>query len=553
MIYIKSFKNYDEFKQIFGVVEHGNGAKSRKNKILLACLKDRKLLKWWLEFREQCLENKAKEDTVRFLDYLYARNMDELKRFAKFMLGDAIYYRALWNRTDDEGYKLAFDSEFPYILYSPTLCLDKFKGLCVDGDTKSIRYVNTERNDRVFKMKAGKFISKCIEDNFTKDVMPEQLKRWIGEEFAREWQSHAEQYIDFDRYTLHVDDNFMAIYDSERCKGDFGSCMTNTDCWSFYRDTIDCKAAYLTDEEGDIVARCIVYQTVYDEDGCIYRLAERQYSFEQNNVLKQLLVDKLIKAGEIDGYKRVGADCHDNRNFVTNSGESMKDKTLHIKCYLEPGDTLSYQDSFVFYDLNNFVAYNNCAETHTCELDTTSGVFEWGCWSEYNNCYISEDDAVYDDYYEDWVTREQLVEAVYRGDVIGICDEQANEDTDFVWSIHEYRYIYKKESVYDTYRKDYVRKCFCVEDVKGNLHLSDDCTFSLYCDGYILDDDRIYCRCVDDYVHKDDAVFSSFTDGFIPKDKALHSEITCDYYFSEEDLLEDEKKFSANHALVLEA
>lgn len=43
MIYIKSFKNYDEFKQLFGVVKHGNGVVSRKNKILLACLKNRKL------------------------------------------------------------------------------------------------------------------------------------------------------------------------------------------------------------------------------------------------------------------------------------------------------------------------------------------------------------------------------------------------------------------------------------------------------------------------------------------------------------------------------
>lgn len=31
MIYIKSFKNYEEFKKLFAIVEHGNGAKSRKN------------------------------------------------------------------------------------------------------------------------------------------------------------------------------------------------------------------------------------------------------------------------------------------------------------------------------------------------------------------------------------------------------------------------------------------------------------------------------------------------------------------------------------------
>lgn len=553
MIYIKSFKNYEEFKQIFGVVEHGNGAKSRKNKILLACLKDRKLLKWWLEFRGQCAEHGAKKDIVRSVDYLYATNMDELKHFAKFLIGDANVIRSAFIGMGELGNILGFDDEFPYTLVSPTLCLDSFKGLCTDGDTKSIRYVNTERNDRVFKMKAGKFISKCIEDNFTKDVMPEQLKRWIGEEFAREWQSHAEQHNDFGRYTLHVDDNFKAIYDSERCKGDFGSCMTDKDCWSFYRDSIDCNAAYLTDAEGDIVARCIVYQKVYDEDGCIYRLAERQYSSDQNDVLKQLLVDKLIKAGEIDGYKRVGADCHDNRNFVTNSGESMKDKTLHIECNLNPGDPLSYQDSFVFYNLGEREAYNNYDGTHDCYLDTTSGVLECGYWSEYNNCYISEDDAMHDDYYEDWIYPEQAAEVIYRGSALAVCRERADGDTDLVWSDYEDRYIYEEESVYDERRADYVCKSDCVEDVKGVLRLECDCMWSSYCDGYIHCDDRVYCECIADYVQEDDIVYSHFKDGYIPKDEALYSEITHDYYFREEDLLEDEKNFRANHALVLVA
>ena len=339
MIYIKSFKNYDEFKQLFGIVEHGNGAKSRKNKILLACLKNRKLLKWWLGFKKQAFEHGASVEAVEYNDYLRAANMDELKRFAKLMLNDAIKDSALWNKTDDAGFKIEFAEDFCYGLYSPTLKIDKFHGLCVDGDSRSIRYVNTERANKVFKMKAGKFISKCIEDNrVTREFMPEQMKRWIGEEFAREWQSYAEQNIGEDRYILYVDDNFSDIYDSDECDGDFGSCMTDKDYYSFYEDAINCKAAYLRDAESNlIVARCIVYQDVHDENGNSYRLAERQYARDQDDVLKQMLVDMLIKAGEIDGYKRVGADCHDNRNFVFNNGESMRELDLCIDCRLDYG------------------------------------------------------------------------------------------------------------------------------------------------------------------------------------------------------------------------
>ena len=33
MLYYK-FRNYEEFKELFGIVKHGNGNESRKNKIL---------------------------------------------------------------------------------------------------------------------------------------------------------------------------------------------------------------------------------------------------------------------------------------------------------------------------------------------------------------------------------------------------------------------------------------------------------------------------------------------------------------------------------------
>ena len=39
-----NFKNYEEFKERFGIQEHGNGEKSRKNKILLSFLKNKELL-----------------------------------------------------------------------------------------------------------------------------------------------------------------------------------------------------------------------------------------------------------------------------------------------------------------------------------------------------------------------------------------------------------------------------------------------------------------------------------------------------------------------------
>ena len=481
MIYIKSFKNYEEFKEIFGVVEHGNGVKSRKNKILLACLKDRKLLHWWLSFKDRC-DRTHRERLYNTCDYLYATSMDDLKHFAMEMMGRLVFNDVCG--MDVPYYCIAFNG-LPYEFYSSSMRLDGFKGICADGDSKAVRYENVER-EKVFKMKAGKFITKCIEEcRITRDYMPEQLKRWIGEEFAREWQVFAEQRCT-DRYTLHVDDNFKDIYDSGRCYGDFGSCMTDKEQHTFYRDAIEAKAAYITDEHGWIVARCIVYTDVIDENGNHYRLAERQYSMGQDNVLKQILVDKLIKAGEIDGYKRVGVDCHDNKNFVHNDGSSMRDLVLHIACCLEAGNTLSYQDSFIYYNHNKQISYNDSSKSYSDELNTTDHQFGGGgIWSDYYGEYIPEEESVYDDYYEDWMWDYQQSDAIYRGERIVINDDRASRDDDWTWSDHENAYLYDDDCCYVNSVGDFRLVDDCVQDIDGNWQLKEDCEYSDYHEEYI--------------------------------------------------------------------
>lgn len=371
--------------------------------------------------------------------------MDDLKTFAKHMVSSLVY-----NDPDNEDtlYQIYFGNDIPYALYSTTLSLDSLNGICTDGESKSIRYENIERG-RIFKMKAGKFITRCIEEcRIPREYMPEQLKRWIGEEFARDWQVYAEQRVSND-YTLHVDDDFEAIYDSDRCLGDFGSCMTDKGHYTFYRDAIKAKAAYITDEDDMIVARCIVYTDVWDENNNHYSLAERQYSSGQDDVLKQILVDKLIKAGEIDGYKRVGASCHDNRNFVRNNGESMRDLTLHIDCCLEHGDVLSYQDSFVYYDYNDNTSCNNSSAYYDYELDSTDENFELdGNYSDWNECIIPEGDSVYDDYYEDWMYSNQSEDAIYHGRHINVNGSRIEGDWCWCWSDYEDAYLFKDECCY---------------------------------------------------------------------------------------------------------
>ena len=98
-------------------------------------------------------------------------------------------------------------------------------------------------------------------------------------------------------------------------------------------------------------------------------MLERQYSSNEDNTLKRLLIDKLIQGKYIDGYKTVGASCSDADAFVDIDGNSLRDRKFEIKCRLSEEDTLSYQDSFKWYDYDKDKAYNYEPENYSHELD----------------------------------------------------------------------------------------------------------------------------------------------------------------------------------------
>ncbi len=533
MIYIKSFKNYEEFKELFGVREMGNGNNTRKNKILLACLKDKTLFKWWLGFGDECRKNGYK---MPVCSYLYARDMSDLKIFIKtFLFEYTCIESCLKNKT--QGLRPLRFGQLPYKLYSSEYHLDNFNGLCIDGDAKSVRYVKVASN-KVYKMKAGKFISRVIECSCMADIMPEQMKRWISEEFARDWESFASSHVGNGNYKLHVDDNFFDIYSSDMCVGDFHSCMTDQDQYSFYENSVDCKAAYLTDINGGIVARCILFQDVWDKNGNHYRLAERQYATDNSDLLKQTLVDKLIAAKAIDGYKTVGAGCHDRRSFVLNDGTSLTEKTLYIRCNLAGGDTLSFQDSFAYYDINVRIACNRSDKDFTISLDTVDSALDPSdvYWSEFNERYLREDEAVYDNYYDDYILEEQAANAIYDGRDITICESRAQEDDKWVWSGEQGVYIYFDEAVYVESRGDYFRSVDCVEDVHGKMQRQADCVYSWSLEGYVA-----ICE----------AIWSKYDGDYTAAGSEFYSEITDECYCSEQSMLDDEREYRKKHAVLI--
>lgn len=389
---IKAFSNAHEYQEIFGIQEHGNGVKSRKNKILLSFLKSKSVWEW-------CRENDHWE-------LLEIKSMAQLKK----VLTETIAY-------DGVNYGLRYVVKLNGTTFRSNVYeTDSYNGIPEDGTAGFVRYINHSNNSGVFKMRAGKFYSKIINETPIGQALPTQVKTWLCEEFAADWMVFCAGALP--EFTLHVDDDFERIYLSGDCKGDFCSCMVDKEYHDFYSDSVEAKAAYLANSDDTVIARCVIFSEVFDEAGKVWRLAERQDSTDGNEILKRALIDALIKAGEIDGFKQIGAGCSEARSFVDIDGNSLSDKKFHIKCILEYDSILSYQDSFKYFSMSKQTAYNYPNPSYEYMLDTTCGSIE--------DAESDDDDLPYDSWHD--CSADEVYTVLYHGGEETCSVESVDED-----------------------------------------------------------------------------------------------------------------------------
>ena len=418
-----NFYGYEEFKARFGLEKRDNGTVARKNRILLGHLKNPALLRYCREHNDYTL--------------LHIYNMADLQKKV---------FEAIIKSGENDG-KLPYRVELiGKTYYSSRYQTDESKGVCEDLDKSSVRYVNIERN-RVFKMRAGKFMRGLILETEIGKLLSPSVVNWLaGDVFTQQWCTYTYGYTP--EIELHVNDDFRSIYDSDCCKGNFGSCMVDKDRTSFYHDAVKAKAAYITDKTGLIVARAVLFTDVTDQDGKKWRLLERQYSSGGDDILKRLLVDKLIQEKHIDGYKIVGASCHEANAFVDTEGNSLSDRMFEIDCELDEEDTLSYQDSFKWYSYSRNKAYNYGNSNSSYNLDTTDlnlygdtdDEEEGGEWDAYHQYYCDDTRLCYRNGREIWVDSDNL--------------------DDFVWIESKNEYHHEED-------------CICCDDCRTHVLLDD--------------------------------------------------------------------------------
>lgn len=146
-----NFDGYEGFNCRFGITEHDNGKKTRRNKILLDFIKDRKLL----------------HDAIRTNNFslLNITNMADLKK---------IMFEKIMDSGEDDGLQYEVNL-INYTFRSGKYETDKYNGICEDGDSKAVRYINHDNGGKVFKMKTGKFIRHLIMETSFGRTLPESV------------------------------------------------------------------------------------------------------------------------------------------------------------------------------------------------------------------------------------------------------------------------------------------------------------------------------------------------------------------------------------------
>lgn len=351
MLYF-DFKNYEEFKERFGIKRDEKGKLLRKNKILLSWVTNKKLFKFSVWLVKQ-----GHEKQYGLINYT---SMDQVINIVDS-----------WVRSSRGIYSLCLNGKY---YGSPIYATDAMNGIPEDGSLGFIRYLNMEREGKVYKMKAGKMYRHLLDTCDYSEEISDKVKIYLCELFTEQWEAYQSEFMC--DYTLHVDKNFGKIYDSYYYLdgSDFHSCMTDKNYHTFY-EYIDASAAYITNQDGEIMARCVIYNDVRnDNTGETYRLAERQYAADSNLLYMRMLIEALIREGHIDGYKRIGMGCHEARAFILNDGTNLDDECLSIEVELDAYDTVSYQDSFKWYDHCSKRAYNY--RNGDFRLDSTDGNIE---------------------------------------------------------------------------------------------------------------------------------------------------------------------------------
>lgn len=428
LVYSSLFKNHVEFAKLFGTPQ------SRENKIPLAALKSKTFFE---SLKQLYYSGRGCGQRLYTPRLVYSIVRDMLYDYTSFDNEDMYTVRII-----------NANIKVPCAWNFPTLGVSETMNPSIVYYTEKVKTMNGYQCKKR-EVKAGRFIKSLIDKSNL--VLTDEVINFVCEEFANKWKTFVCE-LGQNNLSLCVGDSeldFERAYSSlYYAGGTFDSCMENQDFHTFYTDSVDASIATLEDEDGCIFARCVIFNEVRDDDnGEMYRLAERQYACDE--VYKRILIAKLISEKRIDGYKVFGSGCGDKTNFVSVDGEDLYDRNFSIKCTLEIGEPLSYQDSFYGYDYDGGRAYNY--QSFEFNLSTTDGYI--GEWDDYHHEYVRETVTVY-------VNGNEM-----------LCNSEELDDFEKAWNGYTTQWTHRDELVWSDIHDCYIEYDYAIELHDGDYTL----------------------------------------------------------------------------------
>jgi hypothetical protein len=290
------------------------------------------------------------------------------------------------------------------------------------------------------------------------------------EAFANQYKSKFND--DGYKFELLGNDKIKEVYDMERCSGDGslnGSCMNGDSKYlDIYESCDKLRILTLTNKKGLLCGRALVWKI---NDNITF--LDRFY------VCYDFMYDKFINyATEQKWWRKVDYKSYSNKmNFINGDGESVVFKEFKIStdtdfAYYPYIDTFQYGDDGFLSNMDNYkYTYSDTGGGRIGGEDEHEGEQ----YDEINDCWISDDDAVY---IEDGERR-------YR---------DITTHVDNCRRVNETWYHEDDENICEVNGEYYLTDSEYICEIDGDYYMMDDCVYCERDSCYYLSEDCVYCE-----------------------------------------------------------
>jgi hypothetical protein len=296
-------------------------------------------------------------------------------------------------------------------------------------------------------VKLGRFVNNILPGEFTAKEVEDFVNKFkaaleqSGEKFIEVSGEEIGDYYDHKKYA--------------KMSGTLGSsCMAKQESSIFqiYMDNPEVCRMLVLLEDDLVIGRALIWKLETSDNAAEYFL-DRQYTIKESDV------EKFRKYAIENGWSYKTYNNHTNLGSVTYNDESKTIK-MTVKVKKNNYDEFPYVDTFRRYDPSTGILYNdyeNGEESIGCFiLSSTSGGYEIvsdDVWSDWHDCHIDRDEAVFSAPLQDWIYR-SYAEEVTVGSTRRRGYYPEGYD-DIVYLDHENTYCHHDDAVWSEYNNEY--------------------------------------------------------------------------------------------------